>query len=69
MLKLVGQRLSFPLALSQSHEHVRGRVALLGDEAQTMHPLAGMGLNLALTQSALLSNLLIADCKAGHDLG
>ncbi|XLM22995.1 FAD-dependent monooxygenase, partial [Chromobacterium piscinae] len=39
---------SFPLALRQASQVVSGRVALIGNAAQTMHPVAAQGLNLGL---------------------
>lgn len=48
---------------------VRGRTALIGDAAHTIHPLAGQGLNLGLADSKSLSAALIKAIERGEDLG
>jgi 2-polyprenylphenol 6-hydroxylase len=49
---------SFPLKLQYALEYVRPRVALLGDAAHVVHPLAGQGLNLGLLDCATLTQVL-----------
>ncbi|WMD18358.1 UbiH/UbiF/VisC/COQ6 family ubiquinone biosynthesis hydroxylase [Achromobacter seleniivolatilans] len=48
----------FPLALSARRAQVQGRVAAIGNAAQTLHPVAGQGLNLGLRDAARLSQAL-----------
>lgn len=50
----------FPLALKARHSQVEGRVATIGNAAQTLHPVAGQGLNLGLRDAARLSQALAA---------
>lgn len=56
----VGRRQVFPLALVSAERHTCGRVALLGNAAHTLHPVAGQGFNLALRDAARLAELLTA---------
>jgi 2-polyprenylphenol 6-hydroxylase len=51
-------RASFPLQLQYAAEYVRPRLALLGDAAHAVHPLAGQGLNLGLRDAAALVEVL-----------
>jgi 2-octaprenyl-6-methoxyphenol hydroxylase len=48
----------FPLALSARRAQVHGRVAAIGNAAQTLHPVAGQGLNLGLRDAARLAQTL-----------
>ena len=48
----------FPLALSARRAQVQGRVAAIGNAAQTLHPVAGQGLNLGLRDAARLAQAL-----------
>ena len=66
---LASERLSFPLQTSQATRYVRHRVALLGDAAHTVHPMAGQGFNLALADVACLEKCLANAIETGQDLG
>jgi len=54
----VSKRFTYPLALLMSEQRVQQRVVLIGNAAQTLHPIAGQGLNLALRDIAELVELL-----------
>jgi 2-octaprenyl-6-methoxyphenol hydroxylase len=65
----VGQRAAYPLRLLQAQEQVRPRLALIGNAAHTLHPIAGQGFNLGLRDVAALAQVLGEAHTAGHDLG
>lgn len=65
----LGRRFSFPLILTEAREQIRPHLALLGNVAHTLHPVAGQGLNLALRDSACLSATLASAHKTNQSLG
>lgn len=54
----IGERFVYPLSLSLAKEQVRPGLALLGNVAHTLHPVAGQGLNLALRDARVLVDVL-----------
>ncbi|KDO28800.1 hypothetical protein SPRG_20007 [Saprolegnia parasitica CBS 223.65] len=66
--EVVGKRFSFPLKLQHATRYTRDCVALVGDSAHSMHPLAGQGLNMGLADVASLSNLLAEGVKTGTNI-
>jgi len=60
----VGKRNPYPLALSRAHETVAGRVVLIGNAAQALHPVAGQGFNLGLRDAATLAEMLASAATA-----
>jgi 2-octaprenyl-6-methoxyphenol hydroxylase len=54
----VGRRASYPLSLVRAQELTAGRVALIGNAAQALHPVAAQGFNLGLRDAATLSELI-----------
>ncbi|MCY1359282.1 2-octaprenyl-6-methoxyphenol hydroxylase [compost metagenome] len=59
---LAGKRHAFPLGLNAAPVTVSGRVAAVGNAAQTLHPVAGQGLNLGLRDAFALADSLRAAC-------
>ena len=57
----------FPLYQRAREDLVEHRIAYLGNAAQTLHPVAGQGLNLGLRDGAVLAELIGADYAAGND--
>ncbi len=64
-----GPRLALPLRLQHATEYVRPRLALVGDAAHTIHPLAGQGVNLGLLDAATLAEVLLDACAAKRGIG
>lgn len=64
-----GPRWSYPLALHYAERYVDRRLALLGDAAHGIHPIAGQGLNLGLKDVAALAEVLVAARRLGLDFG
>ncbi|MEO8757231.1 MAG: FAD-dependent monooxygenase, partial [Devosia sp.] len=60
---------SFPLRLQLAKDFVAPRLALIGDAAHVIHPLAGQGLNLGLKDVAALAETLIEAMRLGLDHG
>ncbi len=65
-LRVAGPRGIFPLAAQHADEYVRRGIALVGDAAHTIHPLAGQGANLGLADAARLSEVVHAALDRGE---
>ncbi|MEJ5113437.1 2-octaprenyl-6-methoxyphenyl hydroxylase [Erwinia billingiae] len=65
----VGQRHSYPLQLQAASQHVSHRLALVGNAAQTLHPIAGQGFNLGLRDVMSLAETVAASWRAAEDVG
>jgi 2-octaprenyl-6-methoxyphenol hydroxylase len=61
----VGRRASYPLKLTRADESVAQRTVLIGNAAQSLHPVAGQGFNLALRDVAALAELIAAEPDPG----
>ena len=67
--KVLGKRMSFPLKLMHAMPTTQHRVVLVGDAAHTLHPMAGLGLNLGLGDVAELRRVLEDGYSKGEDIG
>ena len=65
----LGRRDAYPLSLVKAAEHARHRVALLGNAAHTLHPVAGQGFNLGLRDVAALAEVIHDAHARGEDFG
>jgi 2-octaprenyl-6-methoxyphenol hydroxylase len=64
-----GQVFTYPLALQIAERFAAPRVALLGDAAHGVHPIAGQGLNLGLKGAAALAETIVDAARLGEDIG
>ncbi|NHB90947.1 2-octaprenyl-6-methoxyphenyl hydroxylase [Photorhabdus cinerea] len=65
----VGQRHSYSLTLSTANQQVSHRLALVGNAAQTLHPIAGQGFNLGMRDVMTLAQIVSQAFAVGQDIG
>jgi 2-octaprenyl-6-methoxyphenol hydroxylase len=68
-ITLAGRRQSFPLDLQIARSLVAERLALIGDAAHAVHPLAGQGLNIGMRDVAALAETVVEATRLGLDIG
>jgi 2-octaprenyl-6-methoxyphenol hydroxylase len=67
-IKLRGARYTYPLSLTVANSFVADRLALIGDAAHGMHPIAGQGLNAGLRDVAALAQVMTEAARRGEDI-
>ena len=68
-ISLSGKQFSYPLILTLREHFISDRIALVGDSAHGIHPLAGQGLNLGLRDVASIGEIIINAHRRGEDIG
>jgi len=68
-LAIAGPRRAFPLGLHVARSFIAERIALVGDAAHVIHPIAGQGLNMGLRDIAALAEAVIDSARLGIDVG
>ncbi len=68
-IQTLGPRAGFPLALSHAKTYTAPHLALVGDAAHTVHPLAGQGVNLGFLDAATLAEVLLDAVAKQKDIG
>jgi 2-octaprenyl-6-methoxyphenol hydroxylase len=67
-ISLAGDRFTYPLSLSLANSFVADRLALVGDAAHGVHPIAGQGLNAGFRDVAALAHVLTHAQRRGEDI-
>lgn len=68
-LKLLSDRIVFPVQLMQSDRYVNHRLALVGDAAHCCHPVGGQGLNMGIRDAGAMAEIVKTAYQAGEDIG
>ncbi|HEX3422170.1 MAG TPA: UbiH/UbiF/VisC/COQ6 family ubiquinone biosynthesis hydroxylase [Sphingomicrobium sp.] len=66
---MLGPRSAYPLGFHHAAQIISKRMALVGDAAHAIHPIAGQGLNLGFRDVAALAQVLVEGARLGLDLG
>ncbi|KIC45400.1 2-octaprenyl-6-methoxyphenyl hydroxylase [Ruegeria sp. ANG-S4] len=68
-IELAGERFAYPLNLTIANSFIADRLALVGDAAHGLHPIAGQGLNAGLRDVGALAEVLTLAVRRGEDPG
>jgi 2-octaprenyl-6-methoxyphenol hydroxylase len=68
-IQATGPRRAHPLGLSVARDFIAERIALVGDAAHVIHPIAGQGLNMGLKDVAALAEVIVDAARLGLDPG
>lgn len=68
-IRLIGRRWAYPLDLTLAERYCAPRLALVGDAAHGVHPIAGQGMNMGLRDVAALAEVVVEAARIGEDIG
>jgi 2-octaprenyl-6-methoxyphenol hydroxylase len=68
-IKVIGRRRAHPLGFFVARSFIAERIALIGDAAHLIHPIAGQGLNMGLKDVAALAEVIVDAARLGLDPG
>lgn len=68
-IRPLGRRFAYPIDLTLAETYAKEGIALIGDAAHGLHPVAGQGFNMGIRDAAALADLLIEAFRLGLDLG
>jgi 2-octaprenyl-6-methoxyphenol hydroxylase len=68
-IEVIGKRRAHPLGFFVARAFIAGRIALVGDAAHLIHPIAGQGLNMGLKDVAALAEVVVDAARLGLDPG
>jgi 2-octaprenyl-6-methoxyphenol hydroxylase len=68
-IEVIGARRAYPLGLFVARSFIADRLALIGDAAHVIHPIAGQGLNMGLRDAAALAEAIVDAARLGLDIG
>jgi len=68
-IRTSGARFSYPLSLMHAKSYIGHRLALIGDAAHAIHPIAGQGVNLGFRDVGVLAELITERARLGLDIG
>jgi 2-octaprenyl-6-methoxyphenol hydroxylase len=68
-VRILGRRWSYPLSLMHAERYYDARLAIAGDAAHGMHPIAGQGLNVGFRDVATLGRIIPEALASGDDIG
>jgi 2-octaprenyl-6-methoxyphenol hydroxylase len=69
LLRKAGRRSAYPLKLLHAREHIRPRVAVIGNAAHALHPITGQGFNLGIRDVAVLADVIDEAHRRDGDIG
>jgi 2-octaprenyl-6-methoxyphenol hydroxylase len=68
-IRMVAPRSTYPLGFHHAAQITADRLALVGDAAHALHPIAGQGVNVGFRDAAALAEVLVDGARLGLDLG